>query len=182
MNIKTLASCFFGLAISLCLCACAQSGATITSNKLNAYSGAPKRMLIFADLGNDLAHRANGDGTAVFEADFTGSLNNCGIVTEYHAKDWLTLQDERAAAIKSFSPDAILEIQWKTEQDMRDGQRTNYLAAIYDVKTQRLVWKADINLELRWFAGETLAAVVIDNLKKQAIIDSSCVTPKVPKV
>jgi len=154
----------------------------ITSNKLNAYHADIKRLLVLTDLGKAIQTRG-GDQEAAFTSAFTASLGTCGIDVKVQKHDPLALQDETKQAVQNFAPDTFLSIGWKTEQSVNTvAVQTVLVGSMIDLKTKRLVWKAEINFVPASNAGQTLAASIIDRLKLETILGSSCPTPIVPKV
>jgi hypothetical protein len=133
-------------------------------------------------MGETLKHRADGDEEPVFEADVTDSLAKCGIAVNVHRRDPLALQNDEALAVRAFSPDTVLTLQWKTAQSGgRTPGTTVFASSLIDVATKKLVWKAQIDLKGGWSLAETLAASVIDRLKADTVVSSSCPTPVVPR-
>lgn len=166
-----------------CLSGCAHpSQVGITSTKLNAYNANIKRLLVVTELGEVLKHRSD-NAEATFESTFTDALGKCGIVTEIHQHDPLALQNEEQLAVKTFSPDTVMTLVWKSAKTYAGiPTSTVIIGSLLDFNTKRQVWKAEINFAPAYYAGETLASSIVNQLKLQAILGPSCPTPVVPKV
>ena len=171
------------LFLTACLSGCAHpSQVGMTSTKLNAYNANIKRLLVVTEIGETLKYRV-GDPEAVFQSNVMDALGKCGIVTQFHKHDPLALQNEEQLAVKSFSPDTVMTLTWKSSQTLNGIPMSSVLmGSIIDMNTKRQVWKAEINFVPAYYSGETLAASIVNQLKQQAILDASCPTPMIPKV
>ena len=183
MNISQTMGRLGAFLLAACLSGCAhQSEIGMTSTKLNAYHADIKRLLFVTELGETLKYRV-GDPEAVFESNLTDALHRCGIATQFHKHDPLALQNEEQLAVKSFSPDTILELRWKSSQTRYGVPISSVLmGTMIDWKTKQQVWKAEINLVPAYYSGETLAASIIQRLKTESILGPTCPTPIVPRV
>jgi hypothetical protein len=154
----------------------------VSSKKLNAYHANIKRLLVLTDLGQVLKIQS-GDEESAFEAAIMDSVGSCGIVANIHRHDPLALQNDEQATMKSFAPDTVMTLQWKTGQGYGGIVSSFHLiGTLVDVRTKTEVWRAEIDTAPGFYAGKNLAAQIIENLKRGSILDSSCVLPVVPQV
>ncbi|WP_309417006.1 hypothetical protein [Telmatospirillum sp.] len=156
------------------------------------YTGDIKRLIVFADLNDALKTRGDGNAEATFATLVTDSLAKCGIATEYQKKaqvdNRLTLEEHKAPAPSErglvtgkFNPDAVLDIQAKSVMTSSNRLVIVYDLALTDMKTQTVVWSAEMNFLAAWYPGENLAAALVDRLRNDAVINSACVPPPVPR-
>ncbi len=162
------------VALSL-LAAC--SSATVASNKSPSYAGGFKRLFIEANLGTALGKKRD-DAENQFKSALTDGFAKCGIVVQIHQKNPVSLDpNETKELVGQFHPDSVLEFGWQSEDGY--GNFATYLLALYDVQGRTVVWKAQISLKLLWSSGTVLAATTINQMKKDGLIDLSCMAPNV---
>jgi hypothetical protein len=182
MKLTNIFTAFFIVLVGFSLSACVNSSAEFSSNKLSNYNGSIKRLLVYADIGDILKNKVDGDEELIFADKLIESLRGCAIAAEYHAKNRIALQDERGSLIGAFAADAFLDIQLESAtKSNKEATKAVYILSLSDVSTKRLVWKAQLNFVSAWYGGETLAAALINKLKADSMISQSCVAPIVPK-
>ncbi len=166
------------------LAGCAhQAEIGMTSSRLNAYHADIKRLLVVTDFGQTFKYRA-GDPESVFESTFMDALSKCSIAVQFHKHNPLALENEEALAVKSFAPDTILELRWRSSVTNNLGIPVSsvLMGTIIEWSTKRQVWKAEIDFVPAFNAGETLSETIIGRLRQETILDPSCPVPIIPQV
>ena len=192
MKLSNIASGLLAILLSLPLSGCINSSATVTGKKLTAGPITPQRLLVFADVGIVLAEKLNGDEEPIMAAEVKGSLLQCGIVSDYMhktpiASGALTLGDsatksDRGLSTSVFGADTVLDIQWlRQTTSTRAPASASYSLTLIDMKSHQPTWTAQMQFVSAWYGGQRFAAAVIDALKQDGIIPSTCPTPLVPK-
>lgn len=173
--------CLFFAVLGISGCA-HQASVSITSNKLDAYKPNLQRLLVVTDLSQVMKIQRD-DQEALFEASFMASLGGCGITVKFHRHDPLALNNEELGTINEFHPDTVMTIQLKSGTTYGGVPTSFHMeGSILDWGSKRQVWKAEIDSAPGYYAGQNLAAMIVANLKDQAILRPACVTPEVPKL
>ena len=177
MNLSKIVTCaVFAVGVAGCT---HPTDVGITSSKLNAYQPHIKRLLVLTELGSTLKM---GDGETAFDTTLNNAMDTCGIAVNVHRHDPLALQNEEQLALKTFSPDTVMTLVWKSEHTYGNiPTSVVIMGSILDVSSKKVVWKSEINLAPASHAGETLAASIIERLKKENILGADCPMPVVPK-
>ncbi|MBV8635715.1 MAG: hypothetical protein JO002_14570 [Burkholderiaceae bacterium] len=147
--------------------------AAIESNMAPDYTGTPARMFVVTDIGIDFGE----DYGNSFQENFVALAKDCAIDSEVSRIP--TFDQARAARqqrMRKFAPDTILTIY-------RNGgvtQQTAILSVIYDVKvidvkSGKLVWRAQVNYEKGDFRklkerGREIALELLTKMKDDQLL------------
>jgi len=167
-------------ATCLALSACVNSTAAINSNKLATYRGDVRKLLVVADHGDIAKYMKGGDD--LIKETMESTLNACGVITEYHSKNPIAVINETAAWSATFRPEAILEIQWKSERTVgvvvAGGE---YMVSLYDLQSKTTPWKATMTFSTAGYAAQTFVGTLVGQMKADGVINEKCVPPALTK-
>jgi len=164
--------------LSLILLAVSLSGCALSPEKIASYPAKDvhveiRRLMVVATVTQYKADVApHGMRESAFETAFRDALGKCGIDARFLFKEQLSAIADSAEAVRTFSPDALLALD---RQDVDDEQ--SYSADVIVMSTKKIAWRADIVMHEGRGREETVARTIVDRLKSDAVLDTTCSKP-----
>lgn len=167
---------FSAMAMMVFVSACGTAPPEATSVKRPNFTGETSRLFIVANVGDDL-RTSEDKGTDEFAALVRKSLSECNTQVDFSFHDPLDLQGTPQQKIAAFKPDSVMDFHWTKAQSGGSMSFTSYVAELFVVGSKTAVWQANIHFYDVGNLGRRLAHLLLDRMKADGVISSSCIVP-----
>jgi hypothetical protein len=111
-----------------------------------------------------------------FKLAVSGALGDCGITVSFLFDENFDAVESDILAVQRFLPDVFLSVERKDFKSVESEGKEYFIVGMIDASSKKMLWRAELDVKAGAAKDGTLARMIVDRLKSDAVLGPACVT------